>query len=231
MNTKTLLGISLGAAFLLSPYCLSARQDQAQDQGQGQESVADAARKAQEAKKTAPKPKMVIDNDNLSSLTGTISVVGELPAPPAEAEKAAAEKPKSDKTLVKDESYWRGVFDAANKKLADDAHELDILQREYNLKQQQYYSDPNQALKEEYTRQDLNDQKQKIDDKTAMVAQDKQDISDLEDELRQSGGDPGWERQTPAQSQAEVPETPPLPPPPESPTQPSAQSPVQSPMR
>ncbi len=79
-----------------------------------------------------------------------------------------------------------------NKKLADDAHELDILQREYNLKQQQYYSDPNTAMKQDYTRQDLTDTKTKIDDKTAAVAQDKQEISDLEDELRKAGGDPGW---------------------------------------
>ena len=80
----------------------------------------------------------------------------------------------------------------ANKKLADDAHELDILQREYNLKQQQYYSDPNTAMKQDYTRQDLTDTKKAIDDKTAAVAQDKQDISDLEDALRKAGGEPGW---------------------------------------
>jgi hypothetical protein len=48
------------------------------------------------------------------------------------------------------------------------------------------------GLKQEYSRQDLNDQKTKIDDLTAKVAQDKADISNLEDELRQSGGDPGW---------------------------------------
>ena len=51
-------------------------------QGQGQESVADAARKAQARKKTAPKSKMVIDNDNLDTLTGTVNVVGQEPAPP-----------------------------------------------------------------------------------------------------------------------------------------------------
>ena len=54
--------------------------------------------------------------------------------------------------MVKDEAYWRKKFADANKKLTDDAHELDILQREYNLKEQQYYSDPNTpCAKQDYT--------------------------------------------------------------------------------
>ena len=103
----------------------------------------------------------------------------------AAADKTKTAAPRAKKPPVKDEAYWRKTFADANKKLADDAHELDILQREYNLKQQQYYSDPNTAMKEEYTRQDLNDTKAKIDDKTAAVAEDKQDISDLEDAVTQ----------------------------------------------
>lgn len=169
---------------LASPAYLAAQQDQ------GQESVADAARKAQAEKKDAPKPKMVIDNDSLDKLTGTINVVGTEPPKPEDQDKKADDKEK--KGPVKDEAYWRQKFADANKKLTDDQHELDILQREYNLKQQQYYADPMAELKQEYTRQDLNDSKAKIDDKTAAVAQDKADISDLEDQLRQAGGEPGW---------------------------------------
>jgi hypothetical protein len=176
---------------LASPAYLMAQQDQG--------SVADAARKAQAEKKTAPKAKMVIDNDNLGTLTGTVNVVGEAPATPEDqAKKAAADEktPKTaapgDKTPAKDEAYWRQKFADANKKLTDDAHELDILQREYNLKQQQFYADPMASLKQEYSRSDLNDSKAKIDEKTALVAQDKTDIANLEDELRQAGGDSGW---------------------------------------
>jgi hypothetical protein len=47
-------------------------------------------------------------------------------------------------------------------------------------------------MKEQFNRQDLTDTKTKIDDKTAAIAQDKQAISDLEDSLRQTGGEPGW---------------------------------------
>ena len=90
---------------------------------------------------------------------------------------------------------WRQQFKDARKTLADDTHELDILQREYNLKQQQYYSDPNVAMREQFTSKDLTDTKKSIDNKTAAVEKDKQAISDLEDSLRQSGGDAGWSRE------------------------------------
>ncbi len=46
-------------------------------------------------------------------------------------------------------------------------------------------------MKEQFDRKDLTDTKQNIDDKTAAVAKDKQDLSDLEDALRQAGGDAG----------------------------------------
>jgi hypothetical protein len=196
MNPKKLIMTFLGVTLLLSPSCLLARQSQ--------DNVVEAARKARAERKSAPKSKMVIDNDNLDTLTGVVSVVGQPPAPPEDKDKAAAadkaKAPAAPKPPVKDEAYWRSKFADANKKLSEDARELDILQREYNLKQQQFYTDPNAALTQGYNRQDLNDTKTKIDDMTATVASDKQDISNLEDELRQAGGDPGWA--TPPSTQA-----------------------------
>ncbi len=191
MNTTRLITLALGCVLFTAPAYLAARQNQ--------ESVVDAARRAQAEKKTAPKAKMTIDNDNLGTLTGTVNVVGEVPAPPEDQTKKAAADEKTTKTAapgekspVKDEAYWRDKFAAANKKLADDAHELDILQRERNLNQEQFYTDPMASLKQEYSRKDLNDSKAKIEEKTAVVEQDKADIANLEDELRQAGGDPGW---------------------------------------
>jgi len=198
MHPKRILFAALVSALLFSPNYLRALH--------AQESVADAARKAQAEKKSPAKPATVFTNDNIDSVKGTISVVGETPAPPADKTTTAPDKtktpPTDDKTKAasaddkttstNDEAYWRKTFADARKKLADDAHELDILQREYNLKQQQYYNDPNTAMKEQYSRQDLTDTKAKIDDKTAVVAQDKQAISDLEDALRVAGGEPGW---------------------------------------
>ncbi len=184
MNTKRLITLALGCAMFAAPVYLAAQQDQ------GQESVADAARKAQAAKKNAPKAKMTIDNDNLGTLKGTISVVGEQPAQTSDQTKAPA---TTEKESAKGEAYWRQKFADANRKLANDSKELDITQRELNLKQEQYYADPMAALKQEYSRQDINDATAKIDELKARVAQDKTDISNLEDDLRKAGGDPGWE--------------------------------------
>jgi chromosome segregation ATPase len=186
MNTKSVITATLTGILLAAPGYLAARQVQ--------DSVADAARRAQAERKNAPKAKLSIDNDNLDTITGTVSVVGQEPAAPDDQKKktAADQKAAGDKTPAKDEAYWRDKFADANKKLAEDSRELDILQREYNLKQEQFYQDPMAALKQDYSRSDLNDTRAKIDDKTAVVAQDKADISNLEDELRQAGGDPGW---------------------------------------
>jgi len=57
-----------------------------------------------------------------------------------------------------------------------------------------YYSDPQKALAEQYSRKDITDADTKIEAKKQEIAQMKQHISDLEDELRKSGGDPGWAR-------------------------------------
>jgi anion-transporting ArsA/GET3 family ATPase len=198
MNGKRILFAALVSAFLVSPTLLVAHPQQ--------ESVAEAARRAQASKKPAAKPAIVITNDDLDTVKGTVSVVGEIQAPLVDQTAATADKAKTpaadDKSKApaandkpspaKDETYWKKAFADARKKLADDAHELDVLQREYNLKQQQYYSDPNTAMREQFNRQDLTDTKTKIDEKTAAVAQDKQAISDLEDSLRQAGGEPGW---------------------------------------
>ena len=173
--------------------------------GQAQEFIVEAAKKARAQKKAAPKGP-VFTNDNIENVRGTVNVVGTVPAPPADVadktageEKAEAAKPaaKDDKAapVVKDEAYWRKRFAEARKQLADAEKEADILQRELNLQNQQYDSDPNKALQEQYSRKQINDLRQKIDEKKAEVARLKQGISDLEDEMRAAGGEPGWARE------------------------------------
>jgi hypothetical protein len=198
MNTKHLLFAALLGTLFLPPAMLAGPQ---QDQ-----SVAAAARKAQAGKKVPAKPATLITNDNLDTIKGTISVVGQQETPAAEQAAASQDKSKTapagdkgktapvsgEKPPVQDEAYWRKAFADARKTLAGDEKELDILQREYNLKQSQYYSDPNTAMKEQFDRKDITDTKAKIDEKRTAVAQDRQAISDLEDALRQAGGEPGW---------------------------------------
>ena len=92
---------------------------------------------------------------------------------------------------------WRQLFAEAHKKLSDDQKDLDLMERELSLKRQQYYSDPNTAMREQYQYPsgrggEVNDLVKKIDDTKKKIEQDKQAISDLEDELRKAGLPPGW---------------------------------------
>ncbi len=168
-----------------------------------QESLGEAARRAREQKKSQPKPTKVFTNDNLPT-AGTVSVIGSAPAAPATDTASAKAETAGEKTAATDEkapkekrgeAYWRKRFAELHGQLRTAEKELDILQRELNLQQVQYYSDPNKALREQYDRKDIVNHTKAIEDKKQEIAKLKRTISDLEDELRHSGGDPGWARE------------------------------------
>jgi hypothetical protein len=170
-------------------------QDVALDAPSPSGSVADAARKARAQKKGSVKPAKVFTDDNVGDIKGQISVVGAEPSPQA-ADNPGAKKEDAKTASAsdgkKDEAYWKGKFAAARKVLADDTREVDILQREFNLKQEQFYQDPTAAMKQQYSREDLEKTQSQIDAKKQDVEKDKQALSDLEDDLRRSEGEPGW---------------------------------------
>jgi hypothetical protein len=190
-------------AFVIVPaLCLAGLSAAAQQTG---DPVADAARKAREMKKKdAAKPKKVYTDDDLK---------GSVPAPEAapasapanasgtEAAKtaqAAGDTTKGgDSTKTEDpnsEAAWRKRFQAQRDKIAKAEKELDILGRELEKAQLEYYPDPQKALKEQYDRGDINKKSAKIDAKQRELDQLRQGLDDLEDQLRKSGGDPGWAR-------------------------------------
>jgi hypothetical protein len=187
------------AALLLLPggISISHAQDNSATAPQS-DSLGDAARKARAQKKDSAKPAKVFTNDDVGGLKGTISVVGGGSSGPQAgadntAVKTADKKPGDDgKKDAANEAAWRGKFAGARKTLAADSKELDILQREFNLKQQQYYTDPTAAMKQQNSREDLNKTQSEIEAKKQAVEKDKQALSDLEDELRKAGGSPRW---------------------------------------
>jgi hypothetical protein len=171
-------------------------QDTSQQTG---DAVADAARKAREQKKNAAQPKKVFTNDDVAPAPP--------PTPPATApteakdgdanaakKTGAAADAKDDKAPDNSEAGWRKRFADQRAKISQAEQELDILQREAQKLQTQYYSDPQKALAEQYTRKDITDQDAKIQAKKDEIAKLKQGLSDLEDQLRASGGDAGWAR-------------------------------------
>lgn len=180
------------AALLLFPGVISISHAQ-DNSATAPASLGDAARKARAQKKDSAKPAKVFTNDDVGGLKGTISVVGGGSSGPQASADNADKKPGDDgKKDAGNEAAWRGKFAAARKTLAGDSKELDILQREFNLKQQQYYTDPTAAMKEQNSREDLNKTQGQIEAKKQAVEKDKQALSDLEDQLRKAGGSPRW---------------------------------------
>jgi hypothetical protein len=146
------------------------------------------------------KPKKVYTDDDLNhSVSGDAPASADANAPTKEgnaAKSSNAQGKDADATTPDPEqaaeARWRKQFKAAYTNLDRAQKELDILQREDNKAQLQYYPDPQKALAEQYTRKDINEKDAKIAAKKKEIDQIKQQISDMEDALRKSGGDPGW---------------------------------------
>jgi hypothetical protein len=190
-------------AFVIVPaLCLAGLSAAAQQTG---DPVADAARKAREMKKKdAAKPKKVYTDDDLkTSVPAPEAAPASAPANTSGTEAAktaqvAGDAAKGgDATKTEDpnsEAAWRKRFQAQRDKIAKTEKELDILGRELEKAQLEYYPDPQKALKEQYDRGDINKKSGKIDAKQRELDQLRQGLNDMEDQLRKSGGDPGWAR-------------------------------------
>ncbi len=179
----------------------SSSQDSSQQTG---DPVADAARKAREEKekKNAQKPKRVYTDDdvkptapekpaiqNASAATpATGGAEGASPATAAGPQKAEGDEKEDPNS----EKAWRKRFAAQHQKIANAEKELDILQRELQKSSVQYYADPQKAMKEQNNRGEINDKSAKIEAKKKQLAELRQQLDDMETDLRKAGGDPGW---------------------------------------
>lgn len=198
MSAKKLGRVLLVAAALgAGAFSLRAQQPQ------GEDPVAEAARKArQQRKQNTVKPKKVLTEDDLGrngnnpppsqtaggAATSGGAAEGGKTAQTDDAKKQGAEDPNGA-------SAWKKKFAEQRAKIATAEKELDVLGREWEKNQTQYYSDPAKALMEQNSRKEINEHAQKIADKQKQIADLKQRLSDMEDELRKSGGNPGWARE------------------------------------
>jgi hypothetical protein len=187
--------------FIAIPGAARGQQQDASQQSTG-DAVADAARKAREQKKRdAGKTKKVytdedvnhvVSRDSPTATDAKASGTTEGAANSSDAQGKDATGTSGDAKKEDQETKWRKEFKEAYANLDRAEKELDILQREDNKAQLQYYSDPQKALEEQYTRKEINDKDAKIAAKKKEIEQLKQKISDMEEALRKSGGDPGW---------------------------------------
>ncbi len=193
MLMKTWLKVLVAVPTLcLATLPMLAQQQDASQQQSG-DAVADAARKARDEKKTAAKPKKIYTEDDISrkhpdSASPSASSSGQAPA------NGAAGAPADEKKDAKknDEASWRKRFQEMHTKIANTEKELDILQRESEKAQLQYYPDPQKAMNEQNNRKEINEKFAKIEAKKRDLEKLKQNLSDMEDALRKAGGDPGW---------------------------------------
>ena len=167
-------------------------QDESQSQaGVQQDPLVEAARKAREQRKEAPKAAKVFTNDNIPT-AGGISAVGSATEAPAGKAAAGQGKAGANAAPANDEKTWRARFASLRHKLDQDQAELGIMQRELGVLSVQFYSDPNKQMEQQLSRADIDKKTADIEAKKKQVADDQQAISDAEDDLRKAGGAPGW---------------------------------------
>ena len=199
MRTVRLLATLL---FLSGLSGVAALAQQDQTQPATGDPVADAARKARQEKKSAPKPKKVFTDDDVAakpavaeapaSSSPTSNPTDTTPAPTAQS--GSQDDSSAKKEDRNSEAQWRKRFAAQRKKIAVAEEELNVLQREAEKADVQYYSDPQKALNEQLTRNEINEKNDKIAAKKKEIADLKQQLGDMEDEVRRTGGDLGWTR-------------------------------------
>lgn len=197
---------------MLGALCLAGWATYAQDTSSQQtgDPVADAARKAREEKEkraqNAQKPKKVFTDDDVKPATPDKPAIQNAtaangPASGAEGANASkatttagAQKPEGAeaKEDPNSEKAWRKRFSEQHEKIARAEKELEILQRELDKSQVQYYADPSKAMKEQNNRTEINEKTAKIDAKKKELDALRQQLDDMEAELRKAGGDPGW---------------------------------------
>jgi chromosome segregation ATPase len=182
---------------LLGIFPLAAQQNSQRSQTGDQ--LADAARKARAEKKNEPKAKKVYTDDDFKTVTPPPAGTAQPSATPTEGASTAvsgtaAQTPGATKEDQNSEAAWRKRFADQRAKIAKAQEELDVLQRELNKNEVQYYSDPQKAMMQQYSRKDVNDKLAKIQQKKDELTKLQNQLSDMEDQLRKSGGDPGWAR-------------------------------------
>ncbi len=177
------------ASLALVPPLLAAQEPEQKS------SVAEAARRAREQKKAAPKAARVWDNDTLPKASGgAVNIVGAAPAPSAAAPAAQAgggevAETRAAETSEKERPLAQGELEEAKQRLADAEKELDLLQRSFDLQRQQFYSNP-QYERDPRGKANLDALRADIETKKHQVSELKERVAALEAGLRSQPAPP-----------------------------------------
>lgn len=207
---RHLMNIGFGFTFALSIFAVAGAQTSSQTQDQS--SLADYARKVHKDPGAAKAKPKVFDNDNLPK-DDKLSIVGQQPVTeakseaevasekpansadgkPADAKAAPAGKPaaSTEDEKAKKEADWKSWQDkvtAQKDQITLASRELDVTQREYQLRAAAMYADAGNRLRNQ-TEWDKEDAKYKeqIADKQKAVDSAKQKLEDLQEEAHKAG--------------------------------------------
>jgi hypothetical protein len=174
------------------------------------QSLAEFAREYRAATSATPKARRTFTNDTMPHHS-TMSVVGpgevpvestestDKPAGTAAADKGTAKEKKTDQASAGEEAAVRARFAGLRQNLETEQRRLDVLQREFNLAQLQSYSDPNQAMREQFARTEIQKRQAEIDDQKQVVAAAQKALDDALEDARQKGVPAGWTAPAPKQ--------------------------------
>lgn len=156
------------------------------------QSLGEAARQARGEKK--PTPKKVYTNDDFAS-------VPQAPAPAPSQEAAGSDKPeaktsdkdkKDAKTAANSDSdkagEWKKKINGQQKTVADLERELNLMEREHQLRASSYYADIGQQLRD--SKKWFEDERKYDEDhkaKEKAVADAKQKLEQLKEDARKAG--------------------------------------------
>jgi hypothetical protein len=173
---------------------------QSSAQGQSGQSLADIARKLkeQQGQKSSTVGK-TFTNDDLPGAGAATGVSVETGG----SESSAA---TPDASEDHGEKYFRKAYAKLMGRKEMDERELEVLQKKLNQNDVQYYSDPQVALQQQYSRSDIAKNQDAIDKKKKDIADVDQALSDLQDELRRDGGNPSWIQGAPVSIEPDVPD-------------------------
>jgi hypothetical protein len=202
-NLKRIAYLGFGS-LMLSGLCLSAVAQNQPSNSQDQSSLGDYARQIRKDGGTAPakaRPK-VFDNDNLP-VSDKLSVIGESApsgAAPSGTESQAAPanaaaRPKSPEQEASDKKaaeakQWQDKIAAQKDAIDLQARELDVTQREYQLRAAAMYADAGNRMRNEseWDKQDAQ-YKQQIADKQKALDDAKAKLDDIQENARKAGAD------------------------------------------
>ena len=164
--------------------------------GDQQQSLADAARKVN-AQKDKPKAKHVFTDDDVSSIPGTISVVGSGSVGGSSAgnrpmdDGSQANAPVSSSGAGKDEAYWRGRAQQIKNQMAAIDQKIAQVKAEI-AKSGAVQMDPSSGAMQSVVI--IHDRNAEVKDLEDQKAGCQKQLEDLAEEGRKAGADSGWFR-------------------------------------